>query len=217
MIKKSSVSVLGSALVLVVAPVLTIADERTEHFDRDPGWEGHNNRSATKAARTIRQDFGYRRNGTGSVMSGAVGGFITAAAEPAYYAKKLPAKSFDDVLTASGTLACGDGRFHALLGFFNANTLNEWRTPNTIALRAARATSSRTANRLRNSCKFRKKNHPTKSGEDPGVILLAPHFWRSSRIVDPVSMPDARSAASSGPCSKAVIKEYGGNRADTQA
>ena len=38
-------------------------------------------------------------------------------------------------MTASGTLACDDGHFHVLLGFFNANTLNEWRTPNTIALR----------------------------------------------------------------------------------
>ena len=32
-------------------------------------------------------------------------------------------------------LACGDGGVHALVGFFNAGTVNEWRTPNTIALR----------------------------------------------------------------------------------
>jgi hypothetical protein len=36
---------------------------------------------------------------------------------------------------ASGTLACTSEPFHVLIGFFNAGTLNEWRTPNTIALR----------------------------------------------------------------------------------
>ncbi len=61
--------------------------------------------------------------------------FCRAAAEPAYYAKKIPAKTFAQPLSASGTLACDGGPFHALVGFFNADTLNEWRTPNTIALR----------------------------------------------------------------------------------
>lgn len=44
-------------------------------------------------------------------------------------------RSFDDVLTASGTLACTGRPFPVLVGFFNADTVNEWRTPNTIALR----------------------------------------------------------------------------------
>src|SRR5262249_52032298 len=33
--------------------------ERTERFDRDPGWEGHHNESLVIAPRTIHQDFGY--------------------------------------------------------------------------------------------------------------------------------------------------------------
>ena len=49
--------------------------------------------------------------------------------------RKLSRRSFDDLLTASGTFACTGRKFHVLLGFFNAGTLNEWRTPNTIALR----------------------------------------------------------------------------------
>src|SRR5207248_2931399 len=49
--------------------------------------------------------------------------------------KKLPRRTFADPLTASGTLACTGRKFHVLVGLFNANTLNEWRTPNTIALR----------------------------------------------------------------------------------
>src|SRR5437764_1191894 len=66
---------------------------------------------------------------------GEVGGFISPAAEPAFYARKLRPTTFEDALTASGTLACTGRSFHVLVGFFNAGTLNEWRTPNTIALR----------------------------------------------------------------------------------
>jgi hypothetical protein len=109
--------------------------QKTERFDRDPGWDGHNNRATYVKPRTIRQDFGY------SSTSHAVGGFISPAAEPAYYAKKIPTKTFNDALTASGrlTVAPGgnldDGAGNTLIAFFNANTLNEWRTPNTIAFR----------------------------------------------------------------------------------
>jgi hypothetical protein len=111
--------------------------ERTERFDQDPGWEGRNNRSSRLAARAIRQDFGFypdTRHGGGRAV-GEIGGVITPAAEPAYYAKPIELKSFRDRLTASGTLACGAGPVHVLLGFFNAATVSEWRTPNTIALR----------------------------------------------------------------------------------
>lgn len=107
--------------------------ERTERFDRDPGWDRQNNQSVKP--RTIRQDFGFSRTAHAGGKPGEMGGFITPAAEPAYYAKKLAAKTFKDRLTASGTLACTGSAFHALIGFFNADTLNEWRTPNTMALR----------------------------------------------------------------------------------
>src|SRR5262249_11938089 len=66
---------------------------------------------------------------------GEAGGFISPAAEPAYYARKIGPATFDKPLSASGTLACTSRRFHVLVGFFNAGTLNEWRTPNTVALR----------------------------------------------------------------------------------
>jgi hypothetical protein len=38
-------------------------------------------------------------------------------------------------LSASGKLVCGKGGFHVLVGFFNTDTLNEWRTPNSIVIR----------------------------------------------------------------------------------
>src|SRR5207253_9778062 len=98
--------------------------------DRDPGWEGRNNRAETPAPRTVRQDFGYSRTAHAGGEAGEVGGFVTAAAEPAYYAKRLPARTLNDPLVASGRLACKGRRFHVLVGFFNADTVNEWRTPN---------------------------------------------------------------------------------------
>lgn len=47
---------IATALVLGFAnPAL--AAERTEHFDKDPGWDEHNNRAKTPEPRSIRQDF----------------------------------------------------------------------------------------------------------------------------------------------------------------
>ncbi len=134
---RTTVMILGLSW-LGVAAVLAMplaAEERTERFDRDPGWDGHNHRSDTPPPRTVRQDFGYSPSGHAGGKPGAMGGFISPAAEPAYYAKKISAKTLGDVLTASGTLSCTGRPFHVLVGFFNADTLNEWRTPNTIALR----------------------------------------------------------------------------------
>ena len=111
------------------------AAERTEHFDKDPGWHGHNNRATSPEPRTIRQDFGYSNTAHVGGAPGEIGGFITPAAEPAYYAKKIPNRTFNDSLSASGKLVCAGREFHFLLGFFNAGTVNEWRTPNSITLR----------------------------------------------------------------------------------
>ena len=109
---------------------------RTETFDRDPGWLGVNNRSARERDPvTIRQDFGYSRTAHAGGRPGEIGGTITPAGEAAYYGKVIGRKTLDDPLRASGTLACPDGAFHVLLGFYNSGTTNEWRTPNTIALR----------------------------------------------------------------------------------
>jgi hypothetical protein len=111
------------------------AEERTERFDKDPDWDALNNRATTPKPRTIVQDFGHGKTNNAGQAAGEVGGFLTPAAEPAFYAKKIPARSFDDTLTASGTLACDGRPVHVLVAFFNADTLNEWRTPNTVALR----------------------------------------------------------------------------------
>ena len=109
--------------------------ERTERFARDPGWDGQNNRATVPEKRTIRQDFGYSRTAHAGGQAGEIGGFITPAAEPAYYARRIDRKTFADPLTASGRLVCKGREFHTLIAFFNSTTVNEWRTANSIALR----------------------------------------------------------------------------------
>jgi len=126
-------SVCAAIIFGAVRPAL--AAERTEHFDKDPGWHGHNNRAQSPEPRTVRQDFGYSRTANAGGSVGEMGGLIMAAGEPAYYAKRFPTRSFNDVLSASGKLVCGKGGFHVLVGFFNTNTINEWRTPSSIAIR----------------------------------------------------------------------------------
>jgi hypothetical protein len=109
---------------------------KTETFDADPGWDGHNNRASDPGPRQIVQNFGFDGSSSNAGgPAGEIGGFITPAGEPAYYAKVISPQSFNDTLSASGTLNVPQGGGHTLIGFFNADTVNEWRTPNTIAMR----------------------------------------------------------------------------------
>jgi hypothetical protein len=108
---------------------IATAGERVERFDADPKWEGINNRAVEPRPRIIHQDFGY------DPAKKAAGGLVTPAAEPASYAKPIDKKTLDDPLTASGRLTCDGRNFHVLVAFFNAGIVNEWRTPNTVAIR----------------------------------------------------------------------------------
>jgi len=58
----------GLALVVAGAADAKAADApapssapavKVEHFDGDPGWEGHNNRIVPDTIKTVHQDFGY--------------------------------------------------------------------------------------------------------------------------------------------------------------
>ncbi len=122
----------------VASEPMKICTSRTEAFDREPaGWEGVNHRSTYFAPKTVTQDFGYNpatRHAGG--RPGEVGGRINPAGEAAYYGWRLPKPlALDDPASASGTIVVRRGPGHFLLGFFNPGTLNEWRTPNTLAAR----------------------------------------------------------------------------------
>lgn len=108
---------------------------QTEAFDRDPGWDGLNNRSEAFERRTVTQDFGYTPEAKAGEAPGAIGGSLTPDGTPAYYAQIIPTSTYDSPLQASGTIRVDKGPGNALFGFFNTGTINEWRTPNTIVFR----------------------------------------------------------------------------------
>ena len=110
------------------------AEQRFESFDRDPGWDAHQNRILHPE--TIRQDFGYSTDTAhAGGARGEVGGTIQPAAEAAYFALPLAGLNLQTPFSASGKLFVRQGGGHFLLGFFNDSTQNEWRTPNTAVFR----------------------------------------------------------------------------------
>ena len=114
------------------------ANTRHANFDHEPpNWEGFNNRGTHFEPRAVIQDFGYLTNtARAGGHPGEIGGMVNPAGEPAYYGYRLPkSATFKDPLSASGKIFVAPGPNHFLLGFFNAQTLNEWRTPNTLVAR----------------------------------------------------------------------------------
>src|SRR5262249_50420030 len=86
--------------------------------------------------RAVQQDFGFSSTHHAGGGSGEMGGLITPAAEPAYYARRIKSATLNEPLSASGLFSCGE-KFHVLIAFFHTDSLKEWRTPNTIALRVS--------------------------------------------------------------------------------
>lgn len=124
------------AALVSLFPNLAATEECTQTFDRDPAWDGHNNRSQVPEPQEVTQDFGHSMTQhAGGAAAGEIGGLMTPAGEPAYYAKPIEVVTFDDKFTARGKLSCTGRHFHVLVGFFNAKSANEWRVPNSIVLR----------------------------------------------------------------------------------
>jgi len=124
--------------VLYLKSVSGSASLKEEHFDQEPThWEGINNRNTSFTPKSITQDFGYSPSTTNAGGArGEIGGKINPAGEPAFYAYRLPKPAtFDEAMTASGKIFVASGPGHFLLGFFNADSLNGWRTPNTLVVR----------------------------------------------------------------------------------
>jgi hypothetical protein len=96
---------------------------KTEHFDKDPGWEGFNNRVVPAKLVTVTQDFGYSPTNFAGKEKGEIGGRVQRAGKPAYYADKIPVKTLNDKLTASGTFALTDtfGNTGVFFGWFSAD------------------------------------------------------------------------------------------------
>src|SRR3954467_3258574 len=89
------------AIVLILASV-SCAEVRQQNFDSDPNWEGLNNR-IKKDAPTVTQDFGYRGDTHfAGKAAGEMGGQVTRASDPAFYADDIGQKTLDEKLSASG-------------------------------------------------------------------------------------------------------------------
>jgi hypothetical protein len=114
------------------------AATREEHFDREPAsWEGINHRNRSFEPKAVVQDFGYSAatNHAGG-EPGEVGGRINPAAEAAFYGYRLAHPlNLDLPMSAQGKLMVAAGSSHCLLGFFNSDTIDGWRTPNTLVAR----------------------------------------------------------------------------------
>lgn len=122
--------VLAASLVLAVACVSALAASaarqtisRFQAFDRDPGWDSHNNHIVPKHYPTVVQDFGYSPTNFAGKQAGELGGLVTRAYEPAYYGDKIEPKTLDDKLTASGSFAVKstDGGAGQFFGWFRAS------------------------------------------------------------------------------------------------
>jgi hypothetical protein len=95
---------------------------KTKHFDRDPGWEGFNNRVVPKRVPTVTQDFGYRATNFAGKAKGEIGGRVTRSTKPAYYADRIAVKTLNDRLSASGAFAltASSASSGVFFGWFNA-------------------------------------------------------------------------------------------------
>lgn len=114
------------------------AAEREESFDHEPsGWEGVNNRGEAFEAKLASQDFGYNATSHhAGQQPGEIGGRINPAGETAYYAWALPhGLDFRSPISAEGRLYVAPGPGHCLFGFFQADTLEGWRSANVMAIR----------------------------------------------------------------------------------
>jgi hypothetical protein len=100
---------------------------KTERFDKDPGWEGHNNRVRPEVVKTVHQGFGYRTTNFAGKEKGEIGGTIWRSATTAYYAAEIPARTLNDRLSASGTFALTDsaGSSGVFFGWFNCDAGRE--------------------------------------------------------------------------------------------
>lgn len=110
--------------------------QRQENFGTDPSWEGRNNTPDPTACVTKTQDFGFSRTKHAGGKLGEIGGVVSRSLTPASYMRRIPVRTLNDRLHASGRFAVTESHAGSgvLLGWFHS-TSRGWRTPNSLALR----------------------------------------------------------------------------------
>jgi hypothetical protein len=109
-----------STYVIAQAPPSVKMVQKTETFDRDPGWDAYQNRIKVPAVKK-QQNFGWSNTNHCGAGAGEIGGVVWRSISPAYYGKKVGPFNFDTPLTASGTITC-----------LKSNTGKGWQTGSTI-------------------------------------------------------------------------------------
>jgi hypothetical protein len=111
---------------------------RTQNFDRDPNWDGKNNRARPAQPQKVQQNFGY------DASRGQIGGEFWQTLRPAWYGVPVGDKSFDDALGVSGSLiilesASGSGwqnTANVFVGWFNSDETSQiWRPRDFVGFR----------------------------------------------------------------------------------
>src|SRR5690242_4201368 len=98
---------LGTLVLAALAPALLCGSDaepgtpksgvKCEAFDKDPGWEGYNNRLVPRVIPVIRQDYGYSgETRFASDEKGEIGGKVVRCSTPTYYAAKFAGKTLND-------------------------------------------------------------------------------------------------------------------------
>jgi hypothetical protein len=118
--------------------------QKIEMFDRNPKWDASNNRLAPTPPPLVEQDFGYSATQHAGKAAGEIGGRVSQSIRPAYYGKVVPASTFDEPLSASGSLSVVEARaimgWHTqgniYIGWFNNDVRDLiWRPRNFIGFR----------------------------------------------------------------------------------
>ncbi len=114
--------VVASAVMARLGIVAQSSSLKTESFDLDPGWEGHNNHIVPENVLKVTQDFGYSATNFAGKATGEIGGRIQRSTTPANYAAEIPTKKLDDKFSASGSFAVtkSEGGAGVFFGFFNS-------------------------------------------------------------------------------------------------
>src|SRR5262245_28265815 len=127
-------SVLGG-LMISLSAASTFSQEKSspgfksESFESDPGWEGHNNLLSPKVNKVVKQDFGYRLTNVAGKEKGEIGGTLWRSPDRTYYATKIATRTLNDKMSASGTFALTEsaGSSGAFFGWFNSDLPGEGR------------------------------------------------------------------------------------------
>jgi len=119
-------AILAAGTPFTAAEAWTPPNPKTETFDRDPGWDGHNNRVRVEKPVAVVQDFGFSlTQHAGGAAAGEIGGRMQRSTTSAFYGMRLEKpKTLDSKLRCSGSFAVvqSTGTAGLYSGWFNTKT-----------------------------------------------------------------------------------------------